>query len=141
MVPSPASATSTTRSGSSAAHKSALSPSKAIGERTPPTVSTHRTSGSGGGQRNSATKSATENTGRTSTAAAIGGASAAAYHRCSGHTSFGCSPVAAASTSASVGPASALSYDCTGFRAATVVPEVRSVDSTAAPTHVLPISV
>ena len=40
-----------------------------------------------------------------SASAAIGGAMATGYHRCAGHTAPGASPVAAASTSASVGAA------------------------------------
>ena len=43
IVPSPASATSTTRSGSSAPHSARQSPSAASGERTPPAVSTRPT--------------------------------------------------------------------------------------------------
>ena len=83
----------------------------------------------------------TVNMPRSSTAAAIGGAMAAGYQRWARHTSFGCSPAAVASTSASVGPVSSGSNDCTGLRAETVRPCALSVDSTAAPTHVLPISV
>ena len=45
-----------------------------------------------------------------------------------GHTSCGCSPVADASTSASVGPGAPSSKDCTGLRAATATPSARSCD-------------
>ena len=99
-------------------HRSTLSPSAAIGERGPPTVSTRPTSVP---RRpvSSPTRSATVNAGRPRTAAAMGGASGTSYQRWRGHTSSGSSPVAPASTWASVAaaPASAGAKDCTGLRA------------------------
>ncbi len=81
MVPRPASATSTTRSGPSASHTSAESPSNAIGDHGPPTVSTQRTAGSGDGHCSSAIRSPRANGSRPSTAAAMGGAIATPYQR------------------------------------------------------------
>src|SRR5436189_4574850 len=102
-APRPASATSSTRSGAIADDNVTLSPSAAIGDRGPPAPSTSPTS-TPSGQRSSSSRSPTVNGGEPSASAAIGGASACAYQRCGGQTSCGVSPVAAASTSASVGP-------------------------------------
>ncbi len=107
IVPSPASATSTTRSGISARHRSRQSPSSARGERTPPAVSTRPTStdelGSSRapGQRSSSTRSAIPKGGRPNAAAAIGGAIAVSYQRCGAQTSSARSPLAAPRTAAS----------------------------------------
>ena len=103
MVPSPASATTSTMSGASRPARSTASPSAAIGDRTPPAVSTIPTS-IRSGQRSSEASSATVNDARPSTSAAIGGAIATSYQRWGGHTSCGRSPVASARISASVGP-------------------------------------
>src|SRR5690606_4152277 len=53
----------------------------------------------------------------------------------------GCSPLAAARTSASVACGSPSSNDWAGLRAATVTPAARSAPRVAAPTQVLPTSV
>src|SRR5439155_14206126 len=69
-----------------------------------------------------------------------GGAIATSYQRCRGQMVSASSPVAAPSTSASVGPSPA-SNDCAGFRAATRSPLARSTSARRAPTQVLPTSV
>ena len=88
----------------------------------------------------SAARSAIVNEGRPSASAAIGGAIATSYERSGGHTTCGSSPVAAASTSASVAPSPGAN-DCTGLRAATTSPRPRARSARRAATHVLPTSV
>src|SRR5207244_4996793 len=61
--------------------------------------------------------------------------------RWAAHTSRGSSPVAAARTSASVGPVASAANDCTGLRAATGTPRRRNARASWAVTQVLPTSV
>src|SRR6185437_7582250 len=142
MVPRPASATTTTRSGRRRVARATASPSAACGDRIPPAVSTTPTAGGGVGQLISLTRSATVNDGRPRASAAIGGAIATGYHRAGGHTVSGSSPVAAARTAASVPVGGSVgSNDWAGFRAATVWPPAASRRSRPAATQVLPTSV
>jgi hypothetical protein len=120
--------------------RSIVSPSLAMGERGPPAPSTNVTPPSAIGWV-SAARSAIVNGGSPSISAAIGGATATRYQRCGGHTSNGASPLAAASTSASVGSPPG-SNDCTGFFARTFdVVAARNAPMVAAVNHVLPTSV
>ena len=126
IVPSPASATSTTRSGRSAAARS-----------TAVAVGGERRAHAAGGldqadpddrrPRQLVDQVGHGERGRPRASAAIGGAIATGYQRCWGHTAAGCSPVAWASSAASVSlRSSPASYDWAGLRATTISPRRRS---------------
>ena len=92
------------------------------------------------GQSSSAARLPLVKASRPRAAAAIGGAIAAGYQRCAGHTSHGSCPLAAASNSASVGRPS-WAKDWAGLRAATGTPRWRRPCSKPQVTQVLPTSV
>ena len=87
----PASATSTTRSGDQRA-TATVSPSSAIGERGPPTVSTQAHPVPASLVSDLVDEVGDREAVDAERWAAIGGAIASGYHRCPGHTSSGCSP-------------------------------------------------
>ena len=81
------------------------------------------------------------NGGSPSASAAMGGAIARPAGGAPGRRRTSRSPVAAASTSASLGASSSGSNDCTGLRATTATPRLANVAASRAATYVLPISV